>query len=526
MFFQQALINMGIFDRKSITKTIKTTEGFYFGKSESEGESSYKKSSNTLFDDYLDILPKIGDGCFIITGRKGSGKSAIAKYIKDNATFEDSMFCEIVKSDAINLEKQIQQSSVESETKLVSFFQWLILVKLVKLILEAKNGDYTPELKAIHNFVRNNRGVVEVDKFSVVEVTTMSKQELNVGSLSRIPIFKAIIERMLGKRLEKAPYYKLLPALKEIVYKVLSFDVFKDYQFVVIFDDLDIGFKSDVDQDKQSLMELIRTAKEFNNDLKEINNTKVIILIRDDIKKVLAGFSADASKIFSSYEVELKWYDGKNENDTRLRKFVNRRIEFNFKQRGLKYLAYDPWLSLFNDDEGCYGTDYNGNARSAFKQILDYTFFRPRDLILFLKNVGTDKYYYPINGQNIGYLLQKYANDNVSEIKSELAIHYPQEQIREIFNTLRALSYSQNSGFGKTDILMKLSERGLDAETLRMLIDYYLILPFDSTTGKYYISYRNSDPSDYDIDKDNIKYRLHKCIYAHFVPKSTLPNDA
>ena len=141
MFFQQALINMGIFDRKSITKTIKTTEGFYFGKSESEGESSYKKSSNTLFDDYLDILPKIGDGCFIITGRKGSGKSAIAKYIKDNATFEDSMFCEIVKSDAINLEKQIQQSSVESETKLVSFFQWLILVKLVKLILEAKNGD-------------------------------------------------------------------------------------------------------------------------------------------------------------------------------------------------------------------------------------------------------------------------------------------------------------------------------------------------------------------------------------------------
>ena len=50
------------------------------------------------------------------------------------------MFCEIVKSDAINLEKQIQQSSVESETKLVSFFQWLILVKLVKLILEAKTG--------------------------------------------------------------------------------------------------------------------------------------------------------------------------------------------------------------------------------------------------------------------------------------------------------------------------------------------------------------------------------------------------
>lgn len=516
---------MGIFDRKSNVTKIPTTEGFYFGKSESEGENSYKKSSHTLFDDYLDIMPKIGEGCFIVTGRKGSGKSAIAKYIKDNATFEDSIFCEIVKSDAINLEKHIQQNSGRSEEKLVAFFQWLILVKLVKLILETKNGEYTGELKAIHNFVRNNRGVVEIDKFSVVEVTAMSRQELNVGALSNAPMFRTIIERVLGKRLQKAPYYQLLPALKEIVYKVLSFDVFKDYQFVVIFDDLDIGFKSDVEQDKQSLMELVRTAKEFNNDLSGIGNTKIIILIRDDIKKVLTGFSADASKIFSSYEAELKWYDGKNETDTRLRKFINRRIEFNFKQQDLKYLASDPWRSLFKDDEGCYGTDYNGKTKSAFKHILDYTFFRPRDWILFLKNVGAGKYYYPINGQNIGYLLQQYARDNISEIKSELAIHYSQEQIQNIFKTLKSLSYSQNNGFGKADIQTKLEEYELDEATFMMLIDYYLIIPFDATTNKYYIGYRNSDPSDYDIDQDSIKYRLHKCIYAFFVPKSTLPNE-
>ena len=110
--------------------------------------------------------------------------------------------------------------------------------------------------------------MVEIDKFSVVEVTAMSKKELNIGALSNAPIFRAIMERMFGKRLEKAPYYKFLPALKEIVYRVLSFDVFKDYQFVIIFDDLDIGFKSDVEQDKQSLMELLRAAKEFNNDLR------------------------------------------------------------------------------------------------------------------------------------------------------------------------------------------------------------------------------------------------------------------
>lgn len=515
---------MKIFDKRPATNsTIKTTEGFYFGKSESEGEGSYKKSSNTLFDDYLDILPKIGDGCFIVTGRKGCGKSAIAKFIKDNAIAEEGIFCEIVKSDAITIEKQLQYNSADSTERLVSFFQWLILVKLVKLILASKEGNYTPELKAIHNFVRNNRGVVDIDKFSVVDVTTLSKQEVNWKALENIFSFKVILDRILGKRMKKASYYQLLPALKEIVYKVLGFDIFKDYQFIVIFDDLDIGFKSDVEQDKQSLMELIRTAKEFNNDLKEVNNTKIIILLRDDIKKVLSTFAADASKIFSSYEVELKWYDGKNENETRLRKFVNRRIEFNFKQHNLKYLAYDPWRSLFKDDEGCFGTDYNSNVKSAFKYILDYTFLRPRDLILFLKNVGNDKYYYPINGQNISDLLQKYVKDNVSEIKSELTVHYSQEQIMDIFSALRTLSFSQTNGFSKSNIIEALEAKGLNEEIFRNLLDYYLILPFDSITGKYYIGYRNSAPSDYDIDQDNIRYRLHRCIYAFFVPKSTLP---
>lgn len=510
---------MSFFDRKTVNGAIQTTEGFYFGKSESEGEDSYKDSNNTPFDDYLDILPKIAEGYFIITGRKGSGKSAIAKYIKDNATPDNFMFCEIVKSDAINLEKCIQQSPVESEEKMVPFFEWLILVKLVKLILESKCGEYTKELKAIQNFVRNNRGIIEIDKFSVKEMDTITKLEINFRSLLNILSFKTIIDRTMGKRLEKAPYFKLLPALKEIVYKVLGFEVFKDSQFVVIFDDLDIGFRADSDQDKQTLMQLIRSAKEIHNDLRELKNTKILILLRDDIKKVLEGFEADASKIFSSYEVELEWYDDKNENQTRLRKFVNRRIEYNFQRKGLDYLQTNPWETLFFDNEGCYGMDYFGNTRSAFKYILDFTFFRPRDFILFLKNVGAGKYSYPMDRRDISELLQKYANDNVSEIKSELAIHFTQEQINGIFATLKSLTSFQNSGFWKDDILTKLKEHNLDVDAFQKLVDYYLISPFDSKTGKFYLAYRNANPLDYDINSEDIKYKLHKCIYAYFFPK-------
>jgi hypothetical protein len=269
---------------------------------------------------------------------------------------------------------------------------------------------------------------------------------------------------------------------------------------------------------------LIRTAKEFNNELKDIGNTQILILLRDDIKKGLSGFDADVSKIFSSYEVELKWYDGQDESKTRLREFVNRRIASNFKQKGLHYDSKDPWSSLFHDSEGCYGKDRN-DYKSAFKYILDRTFFRPRDIILFLKNVGAQKCPYPIKGEIVGILLQKYVQENVAELKAELSIHYSQEQIQAIFQSLKSLSYSQNAGLSKTEVVEKLTEQNLGEEVFQALIDYYLLIPFDPATRNYYIGYRDANPSDYDVGGDSLKYKLHKCIYAIYVPKSTLPRD-
>jgi zona occludens toxin (predicted ATPase) len=153
---------MNLFDKKTTQTSSRTTQGFYFGISESEGESSYKDSENPMFYDYLDILPRIAEGSFIITGRKGVGKSAIAKYIKDNATAENCAFCDIVKSDTIKLEKHIQSDAIGSDEMVVLFFRWLILVKLIRLILESKNGNYTPELKAINSFIKNNGNYIQV----------------------------------------------------------------------------------------------------------------------------------------------------------------------------------------------------------------------------------------------------------------------------------------------------------------------------------------------------------------------------
>ena len=49
-------------------------------------------------------------------------------------------------------------------------------------------------------------------------------------------------KKHFDSKTKKAPYYRLITPLKEIVKKILSFDVIKEHEFCLLFDDLDINY--------------------------------------------------------------------------------------------------------------------------------------------------------------------------------------------------------------------------------------------------------------------------------------------
>lgn len=64
---------------------------------------------------------------------------------------------------------------------------------------------------------------------------------------------------------------------------------------------------------------------------------KAIILIRDDVERMLSSRGADIAKIFSSYATRLDWYqeEQNSENDTGLKKLVERRSKYAFEKAGI-----------------------------------------------------------------------------------------------------------------------------------------------------------------------------------------------
>lgn len=93
-------IKMGLFDKKIAKKVEqeRTTSGFFIGAAEAEGEANNTKITlSEVFEDFLAILSQLNNEKFIVTGRKGSGKSAIGEYLYSIAYNEPNLFATFIK---------------------------------------------------------------------------------------------------------------------------------------------------------------------------------------------------------------------------------------------------------------------------------------------------------------------------------------------------------------------------------------------------------------------------------------------
>ena len=126
---------MSIFSNSTSNQNKKgTTEGFFFGAPEAEAERIFEvKHCVSFFDDYNNVWRELENGKFIISGRKGTGKSAIAKRILDLKKM-DSCYAELIKSEDYKLYQNVVYSDDGDEITAEMIWEWMVLTKFVKII--------------------------------------------------------------------------------------------------------------------------------------------------------------------------------------------------------------------------------------------------------------------------------------------------------------------------------------------------------------------------------------------------------
>ncbi len=506
---------MGILDYEKKITTKTSTKGFYFGAPEAEAENVNGYKLTDYFEDYLDILDNLSVGKFIFVGRKGVGKSAITKFIKDKSDSSDDSFATILRLSDFEIEKVIQESSI-IENKETILFEWLILVSTVKLILKNNCGTYTKEFEKLQKFIDNNAGIVNIDKFQIEEGFNKTGGEVSFGVLTHA--FGGVIKKYFDVKVTKAPFYKLISPLKDIIKIILDYPINKESEFWLLFDDLDVNFNIYSENDKLKIMELIRISRIYNNEVFLNNRTKILIFIREDVRSKIIAEYPDSAKIFNSYEIPITWYKHDellcDESKTAIKRMINKRIEINFKKRNIPF-GTDPWYSLFSNE---ISSQYSYARKSSFKYILDFTFYRPRDIITILNVVSDSAYSYPISQQDIKKILEKYINKNIDEIKSELSLLFTEIDKEKIFREL--FKYASEAPI-KTynQILTKIRSLNFSISpelVIEYLISYSFFVP-STNTGDLLFSYRESVDLD-KIKREDLNINLPKNIYHYYRP--------
>ncbi|GFO82828.1 MAG: hypothetical protein A49_24550 [Methyloceanibacter sp.] len=427
---------------KDILRSRSPAQYINLGAPEAEADSSGWSDIplTEVYEDYHNLLPQLSRERFIVIGRKGSGKSAFSQFVRARATEEANLFCGFVKNSEVRLERLVHDLGHSSSLgSAEALFQWLIYTHLLKLLSENEAVSQTQEHRLLLKFLRKNSGYVALTDDDIRQTITTTGGEIQIEQLRRF--FRANLGKQLEVRSERAPFYKLLPHLEEVLVAALrsTHERANDNSYVLFFDDLDVGFVSSEPSSSEYLLSLIRTARRVNNEVFAQNNinAKVVLLLRDDIEAFLSSRAVDTAKIFASYAATINWYEDYytrvgEEHRLNLRKFINKRVEYAFRQSGLSVDPEDPWSCLVASDIS--------STKSSFRYIMPFTVFRPRDLLLFFQPLRTGKFTYPLSRVDVDSLVDRYADELTKELKNELSSFYEPDQLEMIFLALGQLS--------------------------------------------------------------------------------------
>lgn len=488
----------------------KQKDALYIGLPEAEAESlpASKVNLQIVYEDYHNLYEEFSSQKFILIGRKGCGKSAFAEFTYLKSQDDPNVFCSFISQDNVSLEKLVQlgaEANIEHSKD--HLFKWLIYTNIIKMFFDNEASSSSSGYNLLKEFLKKNSGFININSGEIIELVKKHAFEVNIEQFKRF--FKGKYNKDIQIKESKAAFYKLIPHLEEVVVDVLTnrVNIDNENSYILFFDDLDISFNAHSDESRDNLIQLLRTTKHVNNRVfaKNLAQAKVIVLIRDDVERLLCTQAADISKLFSSYATDIIWFEseylenGYDESSLALKKMINKRISNAFENAALPMNnPSDPWGSIISGDFA---------PKSSFKYICDHTLNRPRDLILYFKPLETGRYSIPLDKWMVNNLLGQYATELVKEISNELSSFYTDNQIQNIFDALKLINESYDCKYSEAIAYLEDNCKDIDADkVLQDLFERSLIGGRSKGSGYAHFKHKTTkkDAHEYKLDDSDV----------------------
>lgn len=407
---------------------------------------------------------------YFVTGRKGTGKTILAKYYlaKKSNKFK-RLKVRYVVLDKYDASEYIELSYLNENVKLQYFFQkYYILKEIADTIIEEKYTIFHFKMN-LYKYVKYKKAKKELlkhfndiygeglfDAKKMVERVKNShdnsvESELGKNFNNTVPSSKLAGQIRSGsskeieKEFSKRNFVERTETLEKKIKKCLQYvDV---ELFLDDFDEINI---EDNEIRLDYIGNFIETVKRINRSILDYSDqSRVVLLLREDYLNKLSSRKPNIQKTINDSLVELNWTDKSNKQDL-LDMVVNKIKKSN--------ASLEPY-SIQEVKDKFFPQYVNGKTsfNNALEHITEYSFYRPRDLVVFIdtviKNYGDADCFCE---EMIFDCEAEYSRKFIGEIENELSSHFEPEYHEKLFETLRMQNKQKFSAEGyKKEMISK-----------------------------------------------------------------------
>ena len=240
------------------------------GKADGESESTDRKFMDMFYTGNNKVKELIDKSKFIISGRKGTGKTVLARYFLKKESSERNLLCsEYTKLKDISLHELIEFGDKIVDRKMMYNFQRFYIYKeFIEILLKNKKKlkdfgycvlDYLKYRVKYGNIKRFYKGVYTDDIYEII------RKEDDYSVSGEV---EGSIKKQLGARYKEISSVKQIKQLKDF-YKLVSLfemkilDMLKYVEIVLVIDDFDDYFIDDKEELIRFFIDFISNVKLF-----------------------------------------------------------------------------------------------------------------------------------------------------------------------------------------------------------------------------------------------------------------------